>query len=76
MRPSYSHTFGPLTEVDGFLDLFLGNHNEADELLINNGLANFSSSPSFPGSTAATHAAAFGDVDGGLKVMLKLLTSR
>ena len=45
--------------------MVVGNFKQANDLLLNNRAGGFSSDASFPGGTAATHALAWGDVDGG-----------
>ena len=56
---------GPRVGTDGWLDVVVGNYKQANDLLLNNRAGGFSSDASFPGGTAATHALAWGDVDGG-----------
>ena len=58
------------TDGDGDLDVVIGNMQDANELLLNDGLGGFTASTSFPGSTTNTYnglftqteAVAFGDV--------------
>ena len=61
------HVFGARVGTDGWLDVIVGNHKQANDLLLNGGTGVFSSDASFPGGTAATHALAWGDVDGGAR---------
>ena len=49
---------------DGDLDLILGNYEEPNLLLLNNGSGYFTQTVTLPGGDAFTTALALGDVDG------------
>ena len=51
-------------DADGDMDLIVGNWEQANVLLINDGSGGFTSSASFPGGSKKTTALATGDVDG------------